>query len=77
MKLLEGINSGRIDDRILRRLHPDRASIRVIGMSDKRIVDAINRQKYPDYQRIGSDLYEVKKSDDGFSERIRRKTMSK
>jgi hypothetical protein len=77
MKLLEGINSGRIDDRILRRLHPDRASVRVTGMSDKRIVDAINRQKYPDYQRIGSDLYEVKKSDDGFSERIRRKTMSK
>lgn len=77
MKLLEGINSGRIDDRILSRLHGAQRGVRVVGMSDKRIVDAINRQKYPDYERIGSDLYEVKRMDDGFSKRVRRKVLSR
>lgn len=76
-KLLEGINSGKIDDRILRRLHVSREGVKVVGMSDKRIVDAINRQKYPDYRRIGSDLYEVKRANDGFSERVRRKSLSR
>lgn len=76
-KLLEGINSGKIDDRILRRLHVSRDGVKVVGMSDKRIVDAINRQKYPDYRRIGSDLYEVKRANDGFSERVRRKSLSR
>lgn len=76
-KLLEGINSGRIDDRVLNRLHVTKDGVKFVGMDDTRMVRAIKGLQQPDFVRIGSDIYEVKKSSDGLSKRLRRKTMSK
>lgn len=76
-KLLEGINSGRIDDRVLNRLHLTKDGVKFVGMDDTRMVRAIKGLQQPDFVRIGSDIYEVKKSSDGLSKRLRRKTMSR
>jgi len=76
MKLLEGINSGKIDDRVLNRLHITKNGVKFTGMDDTRIVNAINNQKPPDFRRIGSVMQEVKTAQDGFSTRVRRKSMS-
>jgi hypothetical protein len=78
MKLLEGINSGKIDDRILKRLHITQTGVKVIGgMDDSRIVSAIKGQRLPDLQRVGRVLQEVQTLQDGFSKRVRRKSMSR
>lgn len=75
-KLLEGINSGRIDDRILDRLHITKTGVKYVGMDDRRIVAELKKHKTPDLQRVGRVLHEVQTQQDGFSKRVRRKTMS-
>ena len=75
-KLLEGINNGKIDDSILKTLHITKEGVRVNALDDSRIVNAIKAQRFPDIVRIGSEIYEKRKADDGFSQRLRRKNMT-
>jgi hypothetical protein len=78
MKLLEGINSGKIDDRILKRLHVTQTGVKVVnGMDDSRIVSAIKSNRPADLQRVGRVLHEVQTLQDGFSKRVRSKSMSR
>lgn len=73
--VLEMVRANKLDDAILKQLQLGGGGVKYIGMSDERIVSAIERQKYPDILRISNDLYEVKKSKDGLSKKIRRKSI--
>lgn len=48
-----------------------------IVLDNSDVVNAIKSQRMPDYARIGSDIYEVKKYKDGSKQYIRSKSMSR
>lgn len=73
--ILEMIRGNKIDDNILKQLQVTSTGVKYVGMSDERIVSAIQKQKYPDLVKVGSDIFEVKKAKDGISKTIRRKSM--
>lgn len=73
--ILKAIRENRLNDKLLQSLHLTKDGVKVVGMSDERIVKAINANKPPDIIRIGNQIYEAKKSQDGVSTRIRRKAM--
>lgn len=77
LKLLEGINAGKIDDSILNRLHLSREGVKIMPADNSDIVSAIKGQQFPDVFSIGSEVYERKRDADGFSQSIRRRTMKK
>lgn len=73
--ILKAIRDNRLNDKLLQNLHLTKEGVKVVGMSDERIVKAINANKPPDIIRIGNQIYEARKSQDGVSTRIRRKAM--
>lgn len=73
--ILKAIRDNRLNDKLLQNLHLTKDGVKVVGMSDERIVKAINANKPPDIIRIGNQIYEARKSQDGVSTRIRRKAM--
>lgn len=73
--VLELVRANRLDDSILKDLQISATGVKNIAMSDERIVEAIKSQKQVDYFTIGSTLYEAKKTHDGLSKKIRRKSM--
>lgn len=77
LKLLEGINAGKIDDRILDRLHITKQGIVQKPYDDSGVINAIKSQRPQDTIKIASDIYEVKKDSDDFITRLRRKSLSK
>lgn len=72
--VLEMVRANKLDDSILKQLKTSQA-VKYVGMSDERIVSAIERQKYPDILRISNDIYEVKKSKDNKNKTIKRKAI--
>lgn len=72
--VLEMVRANKLDDNILKQLKTTQA-VKYVGMSDERIVSAIERQKYPDILRISNDIYEVKKSKDNKNKTIKRKAI--
>lgn len=77
LKLLDQIHAGKIDDRVLDKLHIGRNGIIVKPNDNSDIVNAVRRIPKQDVVRIASDLYEVEKMADGFSQRLRKRTLSK
>lgn len=73
--ILKAIRENRLNDKLLQGLHLTKEGVKVVGMSDERIVKAINANRPPDIIRIGNQVYEARKSQDGVSTRIRRKAM--
>jgi hypothetical protein len=73
LKLLEGINAGKIDDRILERLHVTGQGVRVVKTDYKELLDATKRNRPSDLVKIGSDVYEVRVAGDNFSKELKRR----
>lgn len=73
--LLKAIRAKKIDDSVIRDLQLGRDGVKYVGMSDKRIVEAIKAQQYPDLVRVGNMVYESRKSRDGSRSLIRSKSM--
>lgn len=73
--VLEMVRANKLDDAVLKQLQLGNSGVKYVGMTDERIVSAIERQKYPDYFRISNEIYEVKKSKDGLSKTIKRKAV--
>lgn len=73
--ILEMIRGNKLDDNILKQLQLTQTGVKYVGMTDDRIVKAIEKQRFPDIVRIGNDVYEVKKAKDGINKSIRRKSM--
>lgn len=76
LKLLEGINAGKIDDRVLSKLHVTRDGVKVVQPDVSGIENAIKNQRQIDWRRLGNDFYEVQRSADGFSEKLRRRSIN-
>lgn len=73
--LLKAIRAKKIDDSVIKDLQVGRDGVKYVGMSDKRIVAAIEAQRSPDYMMIGSTAYEARKARDGSRKIIRSKSM--
>ena len=73
--VLEMVRANRLDDSILKDLKLSQGGVKYVGMSDERIVSAIQSNRQPDIVRIANDLYEVKKSKDGISKTVKRKSI--
>lgn len=77
-RLLEAINAKKIDDRILSDIRGiPGGNVRVVQMDPKPIIEAINKQKYPDLVREGSQIWEARKVGDNYKRYVRSKSMSK
>lgn len=76
LKLLEGINAGKIDDQILNRLHLGKNGIKIMPADNSGVEKAIKDIRFPDVVRIGSETYDQKVANDGFSKKLKRRTMS-
>lgn len=77
MGILKGIRAGKIDDRVLQKLELNNDGVKVVGMDDSRIVNAIEKQRYPDLVRVGSVVYEARKQGDNYRKLVRSKSMGK
>lgn len=77
-RLLEAINAKKIDDRILSDIRGiPSGNIKVVQMDARPIIEAINKQKYPDLVREGSTIWEARKVGDSYKRYVRSKSMSK
>lgn len=73
--VLEMVRANKLDDNILRQLKLSQNGVKYVGMTDERIVNAIQGQQQPDYIRISDDIYQVRKSKDNKSRVIKRKAI--
>jgi len=75
--LLKAINAKKIDDRIINELRLTNNGVTHVPFDDSRMVEAINRKKDVDFERIGSTLYKYETIRNGYRRKVRSKIMRK
>jgi hypothetical protein len=75
--ILKEIRAKRLNDDIMKSIRSGNERVRYVGMNDTRIVNEIRalRESQPDVVKQNNMIYEVRKKRDGYSQRIRSKSM--